>query len=274
MPAVPRLAAARRVRGTLGIPFIVWDTRVIVESVCKGLAAAERSRAVEQSPFGIESYSESKLHPMIADALRAEGFGALREQPYPGEWVTKKGRRKPGVLPAESDRTRCDIVITPRAGLRLADRLTEAKRHEGIKKTMTGTLFERHALAEAPLHDETAAGVDEVFWLEIKTMGQFTYVDGVPGPFGYGSSFMRGITADLRKLRDDPDILHGGAMIVLFCASEEVAKHDIAAIAGRCADKGVLASVPTVSGVPIPDRIGNRWCAVGLFTPARGAVIE
>lgn len=256
------------------ISFGVWDARVIVEAIGKGLAAAERSRAVEQSPFGIESFSEAKLHPTIADALRAEGFGALREQPYPGEWVSKKGRRKPGGLPDESERNRCDIVITPRAGLRLADRLTEAKKHESVKKKMGGTLFETHALAETPLHDETAAGVDEVFWLEVKTMGQFTYVDGVPGPFGYGSSFMRGITADLRKLRDDPDVLHGGAMIVLFCASEDVARHDIAAIASKCADKGVLASVPTVGGVPIPDRIGNRWCGVALFSPARGAIVE
>lgn len=250
----------------------MWDTRAITEAVCKGLAAAERSRAVEQSPFGIESFSEARLHPLLADALRAEGFGALREQPYPGEWVAKKGRRKP--LPDESERNRCDIVITPRAGLRLADRLTEAKKHEAVKAKLGGTLFEKHALAEVPRHDETAAGVDEVFWLEIKTAGQFTYVDGVPCPFGYGPSFVRGVTGDLKKLRDDPDVLHGGAMMVLFCASEEVARHDIAEVGTRCADRGLLATVPTVCGVPIPDRIGNRWCGVGLFTPARGALVS
>jgi len=248
----------------------VWDARIIVEAVCRGLAAAERARSVEQSPFGIESFSEARLHPLIADALRAEGFGALREQPYPGEWVAKKGRRKP--LPDENERNRCDVVVTPRAGLRLADRLTEAKRHEAVKAKMGGTLFAEQALAEAPRHDDTAAGVDEVFWLEVKTAGQFTYIDGVPGPFGYGSSFVRGITGDLKKLRDDPDVLHAGAMMVLFCASEAVARHDITQVGARCADKGLLATLPTIGGVPIPDRIGNTWCGVGLFTPARAAV--
>jgi hypothetical protein len=250
----------------------VWDARAIVEAVCKGLAAAERSRAVEQSPFGIESLSEAQIHPLIADSLRAEGFGALREQPYPGEWVAKKGRKR--ALPDESQRNRCDIVVTPRAGLRLADRLTEAKKHEAVKAKMGGTLFESHALAEAPRHDGTAAGVDEVYWLELKTAGQFTYIDGVPGPFGYGSSFVRGVGNDLKKLRDDPDILHGGAMMVLFCASEEVARHDINQVGARCADRGLLSTVPTIAGVPIPDRIGNRWCGVGLFTPARGAIVS
>ncbi|MFT3685970.1 MAG: hypothetical protein QM783_13790 [Phycisphaerales bacterium] len=250
----------------------MWDPRAIVEAVCKGLAAAERARTVEQSPFGIESFSEVRLQSLIADSLRTEGFGALREQPYPGEWVAKKGRRR--ALPDESQRNRCDVVVTPHAGLRLADRLAEAKKHEGVKKKMSGTLFETQALAEAPLHDGTAAGVDEVFWLEVKTAGQFTYVDGVPGPFGYGSSFLRGVSTDLRKLRDDPDIVHAGAMMVLFCANENVARHDIKEIASRCADKGLLASLPVVGGVAIPDRIGNAWCGVGLFTPARGAVVE
>ncbi|MBY0308480.1 MAG: hypothetical protein K2Q09_07035 [Phycisphaerales bacterium] len=250
----------------------MFDPRAIVEAVCKGLAAAERARAVEQSPFGIESFSEVRLQSVVADALRAEGYGALREQPYPGEWVQKKGRRR--ALPDESERNRCDVVVTPRAGLRLADRLAEAKKHEGVKKKMSGTLFESRALAEAPFHDDTAAGVDEVFWLEIKTAGQFTYVDGVPGPFGYASTFLRGISTDLRKLRDDPDIVHAGAMMVLFCAGEHVARHDIGLIASRCADKGLLATLPAIGGVPIPDRIGNTWCSVGLFTPARGAVIE
>ncbi len=252
----------------------VWDTRIIVEAVCRGLAAAERSRSVEQSPFGIESCSEAQLHPLIADALRAEGFGALREQPYPLERVAKKGRRKPGGLPNESERNRCDLVVTPRAGLRLADRLSEAKEHEAVKAKVSGTLFERHALAEAPRHDATAAGVDEVYWLEVKTAGQFAYVDGVPGPFAYGSVLVRGVGADLKKLRDDPDVLHGGAMMVLFCAGEEVATHDIGEVASRCADKGLLLTVPAVSGFPLPDRIGNRWCGVGLFTPARGAVVS
>ncbi|MDP1663369.1 MAG: hypothetical protein Q8L55_15770 [Phycisphaerales bacterium] len=252
----------------------MWDTRAIVEAACKGLAAAERSRSVEQSPFGIESLSEAQLHPLIADALRAEGFGALREQPYPLEWVAKKGRRKPGALPDENERNRCDLVVTPRAGLRLADRLTEAKRHEAVRAKVSGTLFERHALAEAPRHDATAAGVDEVFWLEIKTAGQFTYVDGVPGPFAYGAPLVRGIGDDLKKLRDDPDVLHGGALMVLFCSGEDVAAHDIGEVASRCADKGLLSAVPAVGGFAIPDRIGNRWCGVGLFTPARGALFS
>lgn len=252
----------------------MWDTRIIVEAVCKGLAAAERLRGVEQSPFGIESLDESQLHPLMADALRSEGYGALREQPYPGEWVTKKGRKKAGALPDESQRNRCDIVITPRAGLRLADRLSEAKKHEAVKAKMSGTLFESHAMAEVPRHDATAAGVDEVYWLEVKTAGQFTYVDGVPGPFGYGSTVVRGVTGDLKKLRDDADVLHGGALLVLFSAGEEVARHDLSEVASRCADRGLLAAVPTIGGFPVPDRIGNTWCGVGLFTPARGTLIS
>ena len=233
----------------------VWTPQLVVDGAARALRGAEEARTLEQSPYGLESLSELELHDIIAAGFAADGLGVLREVVYPGEWMGRKGRRK--ALPEQSERMRCDVVLTVRPGQKLIDRLDDRRAAEG-------TLFEGAEGASDGLLPEHA------FWLELKESGQFCYTDGVPGPNRvYGSQVMRAVRSDLTKLRNDPAVIHAGAMLILFAADEAVARHDLGIIAERCTDRGLLATLPTIAGFAVPERIGNRWCAVALFPPVR-----
>jgi hypothetical protein len=201
----------------------------------------------------------------------------LREQPYPGQWRRVAGRRrKATALPADSQRQRCDLVLTPRAGQRLTDGLGQARAAEADAAARQGTLFDSTPAPAPAYNASTAEPVgdavepEDAYWLEVKLVGQFTYSCGVPGPNpAYASELVRGVGADLRKIRDDPAIIRGGAMLVLLTAGAEVARADAAALIHKLADRGLLVRSPSVAGHPLPDRVGNRWCAVVLLEPTR-----
>lgn len=253
----------------------VFSTDTILDVCAAALQREERRRTDEHSPFGIERLDEVELHPIVAAALCADGLGVLREQGYPGEWRGRKGRRKP--LPEQTERRRCDLVLTTAPNLALADRLVEARVAHAAAAQAVGTLFEPlvcDTTADASTAAQaTAAGSvapDQAFWLEIKATGQFVYESGVPGPNGtYGSQLMRACRSDLGKLAADPDILHAGLLLILFAADERVATHDVGIIASRLADSGLLACVPEHRTIEVPDRIGNTVCHLAMLTPPR-----
>lgn len=245
----------------------MWHHQSILETACAGLMAAENDRTIGQSPYGTESLDEVELHKIMATSLERFGYGVLREQPYPAEWRSRRsgrGRRKP--LPEGAERKRCDLVLTPRPGQKLTDELVDAR--ESLARV--GTLFE-HTQPDAQA-SRADLGSEDAYWLEIKATGQFTYVDGVPGPNGsYASQLLRGVRTDLAKLRDDPSIFHAGVLLVLFCADEATARHDIHQVAARCIDRELLTTLPLVTGGSIPERINNRWLCLALFEPRRSA---
>ncbi|MBL9141865.1 MAG: hypothetical protein JNK53_08365, partial [Phycisphaerae bacterium] len=77
----------------------------IADSLATGLASAAGALDREQSPCGLDSLDERALHPILADGLRAHGFGAFLEQRYP---LARTDRRR-------SHGARCDVVATPDA---------------------------------------------------------------------------------------------------------------------------------------------------------------
>jgi hypothetical protein len=250
----------------------MWSSGHLAEIVIQQLMQAEAQLVREQAYRGLDALDEVDLHPIIADGFRAEGLGVLREQPYPSEWARKLGRRARSHtdLPADSDRQRCDLVITQQPGLHLTDLLTQAKEHQRIKEQMQGTLFLEFALQDTPLREEQAAGVDEVFWLEIKCVGQFAFIDGVPTPNGqYASQLTRGVKLDLAKLSSDAHVLHGGVLLLHFTQDEPTWRHDSQVLLERLIEAKLLPSSPSRGGFPISDRIGNAWCGVMLFEAER-----
>jgi hypothetical protein len=121
----------------------MWRGEDIVTIASAALRGEEARRVVEQAVHGVESLEEVQMHPILARGLEGEGLGVLREQPYPGEWQTRRGRRK--VLPEQSERKRCDLVLTPTPGQVLADRLLEARSQETVLREASGTLFAEDA---------------------------------------------------------------------------------------------------------------------------------
>ncbi len=254
---------------------LVWSAEQLVTLAAQALRAAEGRLCIEQSWSGLDALEETQVHPILAQGLGAEGLGVLREQPYPGQWRRRRPRRK--ALPEEPERQRCDLVLTPLAGQVIADSLLTARAEAEARAAAAETLFA--ALATAPEASADGAGRGSVgpscegdpldpasaYWLEVKVVGQHCFTGGTPGPnAAYASQVLRGPTADLRKLQDDPAIARGAALLVLFTVDQATAKHDLMTLTHRCLDLNLPIRAPLTEHVGISDRIGNVWATVWL----------
>ncbi len=272
----------------------MWSHDDILDAAAQALRGAEARLSAEQAVDGLDALEEVELHALLAAGL-APGplsdpfqgrpapptWGVLREQPYPGDRTASTpppadpgatGDDENAPLARESDRQRCDIVLTPAPGLGLADPVKRDKRARAERRKLAGTLFESLAVQEnaEPAPDPASIPPEEAFWLEIKLVGQFCYEAGIPGPNRtYASQLVRGAAADLAKLAKDPHIHHAALLIILFTETEEIARHDLVQAMHRCLDRGVAASTPLTASFPITDRIGNRVCTLALIRATR-----
>lgn len=274
----PSPAAARPLGAPTGpYPMPVMPPIADLISLCRGLIGhlsdADADLAAQQAVRGLDALDEIDLHPVLAAAVESVGCGVLREVCYPGEALA--AARPRGRRPRRSERERCDLVLTPLPGQRLADPVQALIEQDRAAGTLFAHLAEsggaeepggrqppcqgatRHTASHPPVAPEDA------LWLEIKTLGQFCYREGVPGPNpSYTSELVGGPARDIAKLARDPQIHTAAAVVVLFCASEQVARHDLAEAANRWLDKDLPIADPIIDGLPIQDRIGNAWCAV------------
>ena len=208
-----------------------WSAADIADAVAEGLQQRARDDDLEQAVYGFDALDELGLHPLIQQALRGRGWGIWPEQRYPDDEAR----------PRRSEGKRCDVVLTPAPeGLPLRD------------PKVKGTLFD----------SQPAADPEESYWLEVKTVAQFE----TGGPFRrYSAELFAPVTADVKKIWTDSRIMNGGLLLVLFTAGREVAEHDLLAWHQRCLDRGYPVAAPAMRGFDITDRIGNTWCAVGVF---------
>ncbi|MBX3357049.1 MAG: hypothetical protein KF745_01345 [Phycisphaeraceae bacterium] len=253
----------------------MWLIDELVRAAAEALQACEEGVRSEQAVRGLDALDEVALHPILAAAFGGAGYGVLREQPFPSDLRPRRGRRGAEALAHDSERRRCDLVLTERPGMVLADPLVPERRARARREQARGTLFEPlagDAVEEAPAGDvSSVVPATDAFWLEVKAVGQWSYECGVPGPNRtYTSQLLRGPVADLAKLRDDPLIESGGVLLVHFTADLETAQHDQIVLAHRCLDRGATDSPPVAQHFPIVDRIGNAVCSVCLLRAGRG----
>lgn len=206
-----------------------WQVPDIADAVAAGLSRQARADDAEHAVYGFDARDELGLHPLIQQALSDAGYGAWREQRYPGHW--HKTKRSEGL--------RCDLVLTPE-GRALRD------------QTVKGTLFDTGEAVDA----------QAAYWLEIKTVAQFES----SGAFRrYSAELLSPVMKDVKKIWSDGVIQHGGLLIILFTQTQEIAEHDLSVWHERCLRKGFPVGLPAVRGLPINDRIGNGWCSVAVF---------
>ena len=232
----------------------MWRMSEIMASLVEGIASFDRRLRAEQAVRGLDALDEVALHPVAAEALSSGGFGVLREVVYPGEHAA--GLRR-------SARARCDLVLLPEPGMTLEDPAAEQARLDAAE----GTLFAQTAAELAELADTPGVvRAGDACWLELKSVAQHAFVDGVPGPNrAYADQMVRGPLADLVKLARDPSVWTGASVVVLFCESESVARHDLNAAAHRLLDADLPLGTPEIGGAPIEDRAGNAWCGIGIY---------
>jgi len=211
-----------------------WDVIEICESVAAALHDRARADDAEQAVYSIDALDELGLHPIIQRSLSAAGYGVYPEQTYPSD----RGRRA-----RRSEGKRCDIVLTP-GERELVDPEAEA------------TLFS----------PDDAVPLEAAYWLEIKTVSQYT----TEGPFGnYSRELLSPVRQDVRKLAADAKIFHAALLLVLFTVSEEIACSDLTTWEMRCLHAGYPVAPPIVRQHPITDRLGNATTTVALFPVRR-----
>ena len=234
-----------------------WDLDAITEALAAGLRRAETDLAEEHAVHGLDALDEVSLHPILASVLAASDLAVFRETPYPGQ---------PGRLPKETERMRCDLVAAPRDSIGIADKVLQGKEMRGVSETLFADLAEQLA---APPEGETLP--EDALRMEIKSVGQYSYVDGVAGPNrSYASQFNR-CRHDLKKLGLAKCVEHAALVLVLFHERPEIAEHDLMAFVHKCLDHHLPAAGLTTASLPIADRIGNTVCTVGLVrVRARG----
>jgi hypothetical protein len=209
---------------------IRWSTADIADAVEAGLRARAQTDDLEQAVYGFDALDELRLHPLIHAALRRTGCGVWPEQRYPND--RERSRKSEG--------RRCDVVLTPSPDLPLRD------------PELRGTLFAAQA----------ACDPEDAYWLEVKTVAQYE----TGGPFHrYSAELLAPVTADVRKLWTDGLIRYAGLLLVLFTEEQAVAEHDLSIWHQRCLDKGFPVAHGAVRGFAINNRIGNGWCAVGVY---------
>lgn len=246
----------------------MWRTDLLIEAAEAAVRAREAELAAEHAVHGLDSLDEVEFHLLLVRGFGAAAFGVLREQPYPHEWRSKRGRRNRGAeAPEHRDRLRCDLVLTPSPGQRLVDPLVVERETVRARRTVEGTLF-------APLADAAAAAVaaavgegiapGDAYWLEVKVVGQHAYRGGIPGPNRSYASELRRTLADLRKLEDDEQVRRAGLLLVVFTDARATAEHDVSTLMHACLDREIAIASPELRHVPIGERIGNRVCTLCL----------
>ncbi len=225
----------------------MWNPHELVAASARALRAEAQRLDAEQAVHGLDSYPELHLHPILAAALNAEGRSVIREHPYPGD-VQRRSK-----LP---DRERCDLVVLPEGATRLLDPVRELREQDKA----AGTLFQ--SLVSAPAD---AADPRDAYWIEVKSVGQYTYTQGVPGQNrAYASELISALTGDLRKLAAEPFVRSGAILLVLYTLDREVADHDLTVALHRAIDRGLCFRAPVAERFDLNDRIGNRLCTAAL----------
>jgi hypothetical protein len=208
---------------------MTWDIVQMVQAVADHLFSLAQADDDAQAVYSIDVFDELQLHPHIHQALQQAGYGVWPEQRYPGDRTTR--RRTQG--------KRCDVVLTPgHAPL--------------LEPDAEATLFAA----------DQAVPLEAAFWMEIKTVAQFT----TEGPFPrYSAELLQPVSADLRKMARDPMVFHAGLLLVLFNEDARTARHDLLAWHDRCLKRGYPVAAGVTREFPLNDRIGNAHATVALY---------
>ncbi len=231
----------------------MWTIDQIADAIAESISRENLRLRDEDAVVGVDGLDETSIHPVLESSLKALGFGVWREFPFP---TPKKRRAK------NSERERCDLVITQDPGLPVIDLVEIDKREHELE----GTLFA--PVAEQPA---TIKGTrpEEALWLEIKVCGQYEFVSGVPIPnTAYTTGVVLAPATDIKKLAKERAIAEAASVLVLFATDEETARHDLQIAVHKWLDKSLPIRSPSISITPIDERIGNTVAAV-CVTPVK-----
>lgn len=223
----------------------MWNAEAIVEIVAAGLFRAATDRDREQAASGLDHLAELALQPLVGGFLRDAGFGVWPEERYPGDRAHRQKSRG----------RRCDLVLTP--GDRPLGQAAADPRSGETLESLTGRPGDG-----IPASEESLQVDGDSFWLEIKTVAQFS--SGGPAR-DYSSRLLGDVAADVGKIASDPGIRHAGLLLILFTRDRDTARHDLLAWRVRCLERDFPVFSPAFGDFPLNDRLGNGHATVALF---------
>lgn len=221
----------------------------LVDVAAAACVQREAELRLEQAVRGLDALDELEFHPLLASAFLAAGLGVVREAVYPAEVAAARPRR--------SERQRCDLVLLPAPGT-LLDPVAERLERDDLAASLFAPVASR-------LPPATGTRPEDAYWLEVKTVGQFTFTDGWSGPNRSYSSDMARTLTDLDKLGCDPHIHRAGLILILFSRDQATADHDLDALYDQAIANAAPTLHPSRARLPILDRIGNGLCTLCLF---------
>lgn len=226
----------------------MWMTSELVGVVADEIREAEDRLRQEQAVLGLDALTEVELHPIVQSGLQRTGLVVLREQAYPGAYARR---------PLPRDRERCDLVVLPEGSDRLLDPLVMLREAE----ERAVTLFSEASQPGL----EPGALPEDAYWIEVKSVAQVSFVEGVPvGNPSYGSQLVRGPAVDLAKLAREPMVSAGGVLVLLFAEDAAVARHDLGEMVNALLGRDLPIRSPEIEFVEIADRAGNACVGVCL----------
>lgn len=230
---------------------VMWDPSDILDAARQSLEDAERALVDEQAVHGLDSLKEVELHPVVAQGLLDADMGVHREVAYPSSAE---------FTPKNSARPRCDLVVTERAGLELFDPIAEQK----LIEQASGTLFGE--VVHTMKHERAGVEPSVCYWVEVKSIAQHAYVDGVPMPNrGYARELTKGPMSDIAKLASEPSIWHAAMLVILFAETDGVIENDLTQLVHECLDADLPVGEPMIESLSISDRAGNARCGIGVI---------
>ncbi len=70
---------------------------------------------------------------------------------------------------------------------------------------------------------------------------------------------------DVAKLAAESGLRHAGALVIVFSADREIARHDLGILHGRCGARDLPLLSPATRSFAINDRRGNAAATLALF---------
>jgi hypothetical protein len=229
----------------------MWIHDEITHTIQSHLAVIDAQLTAEGAVYGLDSFNETLLHPYILQSFTTTNHASIGEVYYPSCDQS---------LPANSERDRADCLLLPNGNKRLYDPVDA---HKQLARA-SGTLFESVAELPAVGDDECTPG--DAYWIEIKVIPQFRYVDGVPRPNSrYANELLQWTREDVIKLASDPLIRHAGVLLVVFNQDQQAGPHDVAITVRELLNQDLPVGIPSTAQLGIQDRCGNAWCTLGLI---------
>lgn len=229
----------------------MWIPTEILERLAQSLSTNQANAQDERSHCGIDSLSEIQLHPLLSKAFTNSEIGICREIGFP----TPTRER-----PNESQRQRCDLVLIPEKTESIFDPVHEQRIHDEVAQTLfAGCKLENQA-------SQSACPPELAYWIEVKVIAQFSYIDGVPqANAAYASELTKGPKDDVIKLASDPLIHAGASLVIVFTEYPETGKHDIGQAVRMMIEQDLPISLPEFEQFQIPNFGGNEWCTLCLI---------